>query len=69
MNGRSSLMVVFVSIAALLLFWVTFLPAQLGGWVTYVIVDGISMEPGFVFGDLVLVRTQTDYEVGDARCV
>lgn len=66
MNGRSSLMVVFVSIAALLIFWVTFLPVQLGGWVTYVIVDGISMEPGFVFGDLVLVRTQTDYAVGDA---
>lgn len=66
MNGRSALPIVFVSIAAALLFWVTFLPAQLGGWVTYVIVDGISMEPGFVFGDLVLVRTQTDYEVGDA---
>lgn len=66
MNNRSFLPVVFVSIAALLFFWVTFLPAQLGGWVTYVIVDGISMEPGFVFGDLVLVRTQTNYEVGDA---
>lgn len=66
MNGRSSLAVAFVSIAALLLFWVMFLPAQLGGWVTYVIVDGISMEPGFVFGDLVLARTQSDYAVGDA---
>ena len=66
MNVRSSLSVLFVSIAALLLFWVTFMPAQLGGWVTYVIVDGISMEPGFVFGDLVLVRTQANYQVGDA---
>ncbi len=41
-------------------------PTQLGGSVTYVIVDGNSMEPHFRFGDLVLVRTETAYSVGDA---
>ena len=41
-------------------------PTQLGGSVTYVIVDGNSMEPGFHFGDLLLVRTESGYQVGDA---
>lgn len=44
----------------------TLAPTQFGGWVTYVIVDGNSMEPGFYRGDLVLVRAQPDYQVGDA---
>lgn len=41
-------------------------PTQLGGAVTYVIVDGNSMEPKFHLGDLVLLRTQAVYQVGDA---
>lgn len=41
-------------------------PTQLGGAVTYVIVDGNSMEPRFRLGDLVLVRTESAYGVGDA---
>lgn len=41
-------------------------PTQLGGAVTYVIVDGNSMEPRFRFGDLVLVRTESAYGAGDA---
>ena len=41
-------------------------PTQLGGAVTYVIVDGNSMEPRFRFGDLVLVRTESAYSAGDA---
>lgn len=44
----------------------TLAPTQLGGAVTYVIVDGNSMEPGFHLGDLVLVRTEPSYQVGDA---
>lgn len=63
---RSSAIPAFASILFLLIFWLTLAPTQLGGWVTYVIVDGISMEPGFVLGDLVLVRTSPDYKAGDA---
>ncbi len=41
-------------------------PTQLGGSVTYVIVDGNSMEPHFLLGDLLLVRTEPAYSEGDA---
>lgn len=50
----------------LLVFWLTLAPTQLGGPLTYVIVNGNSMEPGFLLGDLVLVRAETVYTVGDA---
>lgn len=55
-----------LSILFLIIFWVTLMPVQLGGWVTYAIVDGISMEPGFHRGDLILVRNTSAYGVGDA---
>ncbi len=43
------------------LFW----PQSLGGQVAYVMVSGTSMEPGMHDGDLVVVRSQRTYEVGD----
>jgi signal peptidase I len=46
--------------------WLALAPTQLGGSVTYVIVDGNSMEPRFHLGDLVLVRTESSYGEGDA---
>jgi signal peptidase I len=49
-----------------IIFILAFAPTQVGGVVTYVIVDGNSMEPGFSLGDLVLVRTKPMYGVGDA---
>lgn len=48
------------------IFWLVFAPSQLGGPLTYVIVNGNSMEPGFFRGDLVLVRREPAYGVGDA---
>jgi signal peptidase I len=46
--------------------WFTWLrPATLGGDVSYVIVDGRSMEPTYEDGDLVLVRRSSSYEHGD----
>jgi signal peptidase I len=50
---------------AIILF-LMFAPSQLGGSVTYVIVDGNSMEPGFHLGDLLLVREKQAYSMGDA---
>lgn len=63
---QSFSLTVVSTLVFLALFWLTLAPSQLGGPVTYVIVNGISMEPGFVFGDLVLVRKQAAYGIGDA---
>ena len=46
--------------------WVLlFRPAFLGGSVTYVTVQGVSMEPTLSTGDLAIVREQDSYGVGD----
>jgi len=45
--------------------WFAFAPAALGGSTSYVVTDGISMEPRFHSGDLALVRSQGDYRVGE----
>lgn len=47
------------------LVWVLFVPLQIGGQVSYVIVNGNSMEPLLHKGDLVLLRQQPEYKVGD----
>ncbi len=44
--------------------WFYFAPGTLGGSTTYVVTDGISMEPRFHTGDLALVRSQSHYEIG-----
>jgi signal peptidase len=41
------------------------LPQQLGGRDTYVIVSGHSMEPTMHNGDLAVIRTESEYHVGD----
>jgi signal peptidase I len=45
--------------------WYVFAPPQLGGSTTYAIVYGSSMEPRFHRGDLVLLRSASEYQVGD----
>jgi len=45
--------------------WFCFAPPVLGGWTNYVVTDGISMEPHFHGGDLVLVRSEASYHVGE----
>ena len=44
--------------------WFFFAPSALGGSTSYVVTDGISMQPRFHSGDLVLVRPEGDYRVG-----
>lgn len=63
---QSSVLFALFSFFLCFIFWMTLAPTQFGGWVTYVIVDGNSMEPGFYLGDLVLVRSQQNYGAGDA---
>jgi signal peptidase I len=45
--------------------WIAFAPIKLGGQVSYVLVNGISMKPGFHGGDLVIVRQAAEYQIGD----
>ncbi len=63
-RGRRLLgdIVVFGLIALILWFiW----PARFGGDATFVVVHGHSMDPTFRSGDLVLVRSASEYQVGD----
>jgi len=55
-------LILALSLAAI---WIAFAPARLGGKVAYVIVNGISMEPGYHLGDLTIMRKAATYEVGD----
>ena len=66
LNRQSSILATLLSLFLLFTGWMILAPTQLGGSVTYVIVDGNSMEPGFHLGDLLLVRTETSYRAGDA---
>ena len=45
--------------------WFYLAPVGLGGSTTYVVTNGISMEPRFHTGDLALVRSQSSYRVGE----
>src|SRR5215213_1132541 len=45
--------------------WLAFAPTRLGGKVSYVIVNGISMEPSYHLGDLTIMRKVATYQVGD----
>src|SRR5579863_8902363 len=44
--------------------WFYLAPTKLGGSDTYVVTHGISMEPLIHAGDLVVVRPESDYRVG-----
>jgi len=52
-------------LAGLAAIWMAFAPLKLGGEVSYVMVNGISMEPGFHTGDLAIMRQAAAYQVGD----
>lgn len=46
--------------------WLTLAPGELGGSVNYAAIQGVSMEPHLHGGDLVLLRAQPTYAVGEA---
>lgn len=52
-------------LALLVAGWIVFAPIQFGGQAAYVIVNGISMEPGFHRGDLAILQQAPEYHVGD----
>ncbi len=45
--------------------WFCFAPTALGGDTSYVVTDGVSMQPRFHTGDLAVVRAQSSYHVGE----
>jgi signal peptidase len=47
------------------LWFVALRPQSLGGPVTYLVIRGDSMEPGYHAGDLVVVRDAESYAIGD----
>jgi signal peptidase len=51
--------------AGLVVIWIAFAPVKVGGQVSYIMVNGISMEPNYHTGDLVIVRKADTYQVGD----
>lgn len=54
-----------VALVFLVAAWLLFAPVPFGGQASYVIVTGNSMEPGYASGDLVIVRQEPRYQVGD----
>ena len=53
------------AVAVIGLSWWYLAPPQLGGRTAYAVTFGISMEPHFHQGDLVVLRRQPSYAVGD----
>jgi signal peptidase I len=45
--------------------WYFFAPTQIGGQASYVTIRGVSMEPLIHRGDLVILKKQSSYKVGD----
>ncbi|PKN91440.1 MAG: signal peptidase I [Chloroflexi bacterium HGW-Chloroflexi-6] len=60
-----ALLVDLLLLAGLAAIWIAFAPSKIGGQVAYILVNGISMEPGFHTGDLALIRQAPHYQVGD----
>jgi signal peptidase I len=54
-----------VALALVLACWSFLAPAALAGRDTYVVTDGISMLPHFHAGDLVILRKESSYHVGE----
>ena len=64
-SSFSAIVMNLVLLALLVAIWVAFAPTRIGGWASYVIVNGNSMEPGFHRDDLVIVRADSSYGMGD----
>ncbi len=57
--------VVLVTLLAFALAWAYCGPVQLGGTTSYAIANGVSMLPRFHAGDLVVLRRESTYHVGE----
>jgi len=55
-------LILFMGLAVI---WIAFAPVKIGGQTSYVMVNGISMEPNYHTGDLVIIRKAQAYQIGD----
>ena len=62
---KPSILSNLILISGLIAAWIAFAPLKAGGQASYVMVNGISMEPKYHTGDLVIVRKARTYQVGD----
>lgn len=54
-----------ITACALFSCWATMAPQQLGGPLSFAITDGVSMLPNYHAGDLVVLRKEPSYHVGE----
>lgn len=67
-GGRRShlgLRILASAVVVVVVLWGGLLPQQLGGRMSYAIADGTSMLPHYHAGDLVILRSQPTYHVGE----
>lgn len=66
MNTKTKSVVTALASLLVVVFWyITLRPTLLGGPATYLMITGISMEPTFNNGDLVVVVERAQYAAGD----
>lgn len=63
-SGARRVIGLSISIGLFLAWFILFAPRAVLGPATYALVDGVSMEPRYITGDLVVARYQDDYELG-----
>ncbi|MGH8997501.1 MAG: S24/S26 family peptidase [Acidimicrobiales bacterium] len=63
--ARRRLAATIASVVVLALAWLWLAPQQLGGSDAYSVTDGVSMLPRIHAGDLVVVRREASYHVGE----
>jgi signal peptidase I len=65
MRSTRTLQGLAMALVAMAGLWALLAPSSLGGWMSYVTVEGTSMRPGLESGDFVIVRRQAAYSPGD----
>ena len=64
-RGRRTILSVLATLVTCLAAWFAFAPPALGGATSYVMTEGASMLPHYHAGELVALRAQASYHVGD----
>ncbi|MGC1184229.1 MAG: S24/S26 family peptidase [Candidatus Dormiibacterota bacterium] len=63
--GYPRLLAAIATLVLCFAIWAAFAPPQLGGSTSYAVTTGVSMLPRFHAGDLVLLRQESTYRVGE----